>query len=269
MQQEYDFHDIAPVQEMNAFEADRGILYVTDEPDGYQRLKAQGCYVVPYVHEGNRDAIFPDAHYIVEGLQELEREDLEGIYRRMAGLPWEILKTDRCLVRETIEADLDSFYTIYSDPSITKYMEDLCPDRQQALDYIRDYRKYVYDFYGYGMWTVLERQSGQVIGRAGLSMREGFEIPELGFVIGLPWQRQGYAYEVCEAILQLAGQELGMEQVQAFVLRENTPSARLCERLGFVRCGQKQLQDGRLYDRYEKMVTDCQVAENVAGSGKI
>lgn len=252
MQKEYDFSGIAATQGMKGTGQNKGVLYVTDEIDCYKDLKGRGNYVVPYLHGGNRGVTFPDARYIVEDLQEIEEETLERIYRRMAGLPWNICETKRCLVRETTEEDLDSFYEIYREPSITKYMEGLYPDRQEELAYIKNYREYVYAFYGYGMWTVLEKDSGRVIGRAGLSEREGFDIPELGFVIGLPWQRQGYAYEVCAAILQLAKEELEMERVQAFVLEQNVASAKLCGRLGFLRNGRERLGDGLWYDRYEK-----------------
>lgn len=255
MQKEYDFRDIAAKQGMKDTGRDGGVLYVTDERDCYRELKERGCYVVPYLHEGNRGATFPDARYIVEDLQEIEQETMERIYRRMAELPWNICETERCLIRETTEEDLDSFYEIYREPSITKYMEGLYPDRQEELAYIKNYRKYVYAFYGYGMWTVLEKNSGRVIGRAGLSEREGFAIPELGFVIGLPWQRQGYAYEVCVAILQLAKEELEMEKVQAFVLEQNVASAKLCGRLGFDKSGKEHLEDGLWYDRYERNLT--------------
>ena len=186
MQKEYDFSNIAAKQGMKDTGQNRGVLYVTDEIDCYKDLKGRGNYVVPYLHEGNRGATFPDARYIVEDLQEIEQETMERIYRRMAEMPWNICETERCLIRETTEEDLDSFYEIYREPSITKYMEGLYPDRQEELAYIKNYRKYVYAFYGYGMWTVLEKNSGRVIGRAGLSEREGFAIPELGFVIGLP-----------------------------------------------------------------------------------
>ena len=55
----------------------------------------------------------------------------------------------------------------------------------------------------------------------------------LFIVIGVPWQRQGLAYEVCRAILQYAKEELGFEAVQLQVEAENTASIRLAEKLNF------------------------------------
>lgn len=214
------------------------VLYVTDQEKVYADLRKKGCYVLPYLHEDNRGASFPGALYAVEKIEEMDEESFELAYRRLAGLPWEILTTERCIVRETTVEDVDSFYRMYAEPSITAYTENLFEDRDEELAYTKDYIEKVYAFYGYGMWTVLDRQSGEVIGRAGISRREGYDLPELGFVFGVPWQGRGYAYEVCSAILSYARDELLMERVQALVRPENERSLRLCEKLGFTAAGE-------------------------------
>lgn len=220
-----------------AAEADmpeRGTLYITDSEECYQALRLKGGYVLPYRHERNSGADFTGAFYVVEKLEEAGYETVDMAYRRLAGLPWEILTTKRCIIRETVTEDVESFYQIYAEPDITRYMEDLYSDREEEIAYITEYQKSVYAFYGYGMWTVLTKD-GTVIGRAGVSWREGFDMPELGFVIGVPWQRQGYAYEVCSAILAYAWEELGFTKVQALVMEGNEKSAALCRKLGFER----------------------------------
>lgn len=226
----------------------KDILYVTDKSEVYDSLRKEGCYVLPYLHEGVKREDFPGASWLAEDLEEMDTESLEMVYRRLAGLPWEILETGRCRVRETTVEDVDSFYRIYAEPSITEYMENLFADRDEEIAYTKDYIEKVYAFYGYGMWTVLERESGVVIGRAGIFRREGYDVPELGFVIGVPWQGRGYAYEVCEAILLYAKEELLMERVQALVRTGNEKSLRLCEKLGFVRDGEVW-EDGALHVR--------------------
>ena len=159
-------------------------LYITDQAQVYEALQRQGCYVLPYLHENNRGESFPGALYAVEKLEEMDEESFDLAYRRLAGLPWNILTTGRCAVRETTVEDVDSFYRIYAEPSITEYMENLFADRDEEAAYIKDYIEKVYTFYGYGMWTVLEKKSGEVIGRAGITWREGYDLPELGFEIG-------------------------------------------------------------------------------------
>lgn len=228
-------------------QAEQGTLYITDCETVYHALRQQGRYVLPYRHGDNGNASFAGALYVIEQIEEVGYETIDMVYRRLAGLPWEILTTERCIIRETIPEDVDSFYQIYAEPEVTQYMESLYPDRDEEIAYIEDYRNSVYRFYGYGMWTVLA-QDGTVIGRAGVSWREGFELPELGFVIGVPWQRQGYAYEVCSAILTYARNELNMTQVQALVMSGNEKSNALCRKLGFQYMEDITL-DGAVYAR--------------------
>ena len=214
-------------------DADAGALYITDNPTIYNQLSGNGFPVIVYMHDGNREMDFSYAEYLIEDIGEIEYESLKLGYMRLTGQPWTILETDRCIIRESTVADVDSFYEIYSEPSITKYMENLYRDRDEEVEYIKDYIKKVYSFYGYGMWTVLEKNSQKVIGRAGISWREGYDIPELGFVIAVPFQRQGYAYEVCQAILKYGHEELGFNSFQVLIMDGNEISKALCEKLGF------------------------------------
>nr|WP_300788406.1 GNAT family N-acetyltransferase [uncultured Acetatifactor sp.] len=214
-------------------EGQRGVLYLTDDAGTARGLREAGEAVLIYLHPGNRDQDFSGFLFAVEDPEELEPEYIERAYRRLKGLPWNILRTARCLIRETIPEDVESFYQIYSHPAITEYMEGLYPEVEEERQYVRDYIEKVYTFFGFGVWTVIERETGAVIGRAGFSYREGFDEPELGFIIGVPWQRRGYAEEVCRAVLAYGWSALEFRQVQALVEPENIPSVRLCEKLGF------------------------------------
>lgn len=193
---------------------------------------------------GERD--FSGIPYAVTDAEDLDEKYLERIWQRYRGIPWKICETKRCLVRESTVEDVESFYQIYRDESITAYMEDLFEDRERERQYIRDYIEKVYGFYGFGMWTVCLKETGEVIGRAGLSMREGFEEPELGYVIGKRWQRQGIAEEVCREILAYGRDELGLEWVRALMHPDNTASERLCHKLGFHDAEEIELE-GSLY----------------------
>lgn len=224
-------------------------LYLTENPPFAAFLNCGKYPVAAYVHEGNRDRIFENIEYAVEDPAEVDREFYVRIWQRLTGKPWHILDTDRCSVRETTVEDVDAFYEIYREPSITEYMEGLFEDREEEKNYIETYAKTIYKFYGFGMWTVLEKETGKVIGRAGLSMREGFEDPELGFVIGVPWQGKGIAREVSAAILKYAKEELGFDRMQALAKPENKKSVSLLEKLGFARKEEMEME-GEKYNFY-------------------
>lgn len=216
-----------------ATEEEEGVLFITDDARAACRLQDEGKPVLIYLHPGNEGQDFSRFLFAVEDPEELEPEYVERVYRRLRGLPWNILRTARCLIRETVPADVEAFFDIYSDPAITEFTEGLYPEIEEEKAYVREYIENVYTFFGFGVWTVVERESGAVIGRAGFSYREGFDDPELGFIIGVPWQRRGYAAEVCRAVLAYGWNALEFEQVQALVETGNEVSLRLCGRLGF------------------------------------
>lgn len=224
------------------------VLCVTDDVVCFQTLKRKSIPVVAYLHEENRNEDFSQAEYAIEEIEEITFDSLKLVYQRLTGQPWTILSTKRCIVRETTTNDVDAFYEIYKEPSITFYMENLYEDREEEKAYLEDYRKRVYGFYGYGIWTVLEKESGKVIGRAGISWREGYDVPELGYVIAVPFQGKGYAYEVCQAILEYGKKELGFYEYQVLIMEGNERSEDLCRKLGFQDAGEVML-DGSLHKR--------------------
>ena len=225
-----------------------GILWISSDKESARVLSDMDFPVLGCVM-GHMESYFGGVKYVCEDVADLEIEYLERVYRRYKGLPWDICETARCVIRETTVADVDAFYDIYKEPSITGYMENLFDDPDEERAYAQDYIDKVYDFYGFGMWTVVLKETGQVIGRAGLSMREGFEEPELGFVIGVPWQNRRLAYEACLAIIFYGENALEFERIMALVEPGNRASGALCEKLGF--WPEDEITDGeRVYARY-------------------
>ncbi|MBQ7359248.1 MAG: GNAT family N-acetyltransferase [Lachnospiraceae bacterium] len=215
------------------FQDKEDALIVTDVPQFASMLAAGGYPVLAYVHEGNKGCSLPHVKYVIEGFEDVDGGYFWRVWQRLTGKPWYITETERCIIRETCEDDVDTFYEIYSEPSITAYMENLFAEKDAELQYVKDYREKVYEFYGFGMWTVLDKESGQVIGRAGISMREGYEEPELGFLIAKPFQGKGIAAEVCDAVLKFAQKEFGFVRFQALVHKDNLASLRVLQKLGF------------------------------------
>lgn len=208
-----------------------GTLYITDQASCARLLQAKNIPVLGWYHQGG-DSL-EGLPYLMEVVEEIDVQYLERVYRRFKGIPWDILETKRCYVRETMVEDVDHFLKIYANSEIVRYMEDLYPPEEERT-YIQEYIEKVYRYFEFGVWTVICKETGEVIGRAGFSVRDGYDIPELGFVIAIPWQGKGIATEICRAILDYGEREFGFEKVQALVRMENVSSLSLCRKLGFV-----------------------------------
>ncbi|MCR5605148.1 MAG: GNAT family N-acetyltransferase [Lachnospiraceae bacterium] len=190
-----------------------------------------------------------DAECIIQGFDELDADFITKMYQRHVHLPWTILRTERLTLREITPADVDRLYEIYAEPSVTLYTEDLFENREDELAYTESYIKNQYGFFGYGLWIVEETDTGRVVGRAGISNREGYDEAELGYVIEKERQNRGYATEVCRAIVEYARSVLMMSGLNCFVRQENVPSIRLCRRLGFEHLEDTEI-NGILMNRY-------------------
>lgn len=206
---------------------------ITEDAAEAACLAASRTPYIVWLNDQNKDQCFPSGSYCVERLSDIDARYLDRVYRRFHDIPWEIAQTPRVRIREITVEDVPQLYELYRDASVTAYMEPLFADPEQEIAYTRDYIKNVYGFYGYGMWVLEHRKSGQLIGRAGLENNEGFEGLELGFMLGVAYQHQGYAYEACSAILSYGIQELGQQRYCCYINEKNRPSIRLCERLGF------------------------------------
>lgn len=194
---------------------------------------------------------FPQVDIIVEGFEEVDYDFLEKIYQRHHNLPWTILETKRLIVRELALSDMDALFELYSYEGMTDYMEGLY-SYEEEHEYQKAYIDNMYRFFGYGMWLVFEKETGTLIGRAGVEHREELEGElELGYAIGTPWQKKGYATEVCRGILTYVRETLGFEEICSLVEYENAPSIHLLEKLGFV-LEKELILDGVNYKKYKK-----------------
>ena len=112
-------------------------LLITDLPEAANQFLEKGWYLAALYHEKNQGLSFPGVRYAIEDVSALEYRSYEEVYKRLAGIPWDILETKRLQVRESILQDVDEFYRIYREPAITRYMENLFPEKEAELAYIR------------------------------------------------------------------------------------------------------------------------------------
>ena len=216
-------------------------VYKMRDAQAYSQAGAPAGMAVVYYEPPNwRSKALADM--IVLGFEEIGIQFLVRVHKRRNHLPWNILYTKRTCVREITMADLDELYALYEGEGITDYTEPLF-ERQEEEEYTKSYIANMYYYYGYGMWVVRDRQTGALLGRAGIERREvNAEVcMELGYIIGREYQNKGYATEVCSAIMDYAKEELAIRRLHCFIHPCNTVSVHLARKLGFELCAD---QDG-------------------------
>ena len=85
---------------------------------------------------------------------------------------------------------------------------------------------------GYGMFSMVEKISGEWIGRCGPWYPHGWPEPEIGWAVKPEFQGRGYAKEAASACLDYAVDSLGWKYLAHFIDKDNVPSIKLAERLG-------------------------------------
>ncbi|MCI8532179.1 MAG: GNAT family N-acetyltransferase [Lachnospiraceae bacterium] len=153
---------------------------------------------------------------------------------RKAGLPVKIAETKRLLIRETVLEDVPKLYEIRQQPGMSDYVEPMQPTLQEEMEFMEAYIHHMYAFYDFGLWTVLERENGRIVGRAGLFPSKFLdEGVELGYMVAAERQRRGYALECGRAILDYASDVLDLPEVHVLIHIRNRASIRTAGRLGF------------------------------------
>lgn len=209
-----------------------------------------GIATMAYMNPEIINQTYSGVDMIVEGFEEVDGNFLKKVYQRYHHLPWTIAQTERCVIKELSLENLDDLFALYADEEMYKYTENLYP-YEEELEFQRAYINNMYRFYGYGMWLVFSRETGELIGRAGLEHREyNGEIElELGYAIGMKFQRQGYATEVCERIIEVAKSMTDFSRINCLIDADNIASIRVAEKLGFIHLEDVE-QDGRHMSRY-------------------
>mgnify|MGYP003312333599 CR=1 FL=1 len=196
--------------------------------------KELGVATMAYANPEFPHQTYSGVDMLVEGFEEVDADFLEKVYQRYHHIPWTILETKRCVVRELTLEDLDDLFVLYRDEEICRYTDALHAYEEEK-EFQRAYINHMYRYFGYGMWLVFEKETGALIGRAGLEHREinGETELELGYLIGKKYQGQGYATEVCKAILVYAKENAGFDRINTVIEDGNEVSIGLSKKLGF------------------------------------
>ena len=209
-------------------------VFISDDVAELKKKIAQGVPTIAVETKENKEAIAslsPKPNAIHVGWDDMDEDWVEKIRQRAYGIPWTIFETERTVARELSESDIDALFELYAGPRITDYIEPLF-EYEAEKEYQANYRKYIYEIWGFGLWGIFDKKTGRLIGRAGIDPRDGRI--ELGYVIASDRQGQGIGYEVCKKILEYAADDLEIEELYCTIFPQNESSKKLAEKLGFV-----------------------------------
>ena len=173
---------------------------------------------------------------------ELDPAFAERDRQRKAGLPVEIARTKRLLIRETVMQDVPVLYDICRLPGMGNYLEPPKPTLEEELEVTEAYIRHAYAFCDFGLWTVLEQKSGRIVGRAGLFVSNLLEnAVELGYMMAPDRQRMGYGVECGRAVVDYAKEMLDLTELHILTDVRNQASVRTAVKLGFAE--QERIED--------------------------
>lgn len=247
-------------------------ITASDEKEVLLEAKAAGKAIVGVWNRNRGQNLdVSAAAYLVESTEDLTEQYLQQIVRRELGLPWIIAETRRLMIRE---------FQIGDEQQIPKEPEDRAEDEIfRSPELLRNYIQYQYGFYEYGIWAIVEKESGRIIGKAGVTnldwesedtaadieksgvfgrkqdkrqrnYEERKDGIELGYHIFTPYRKKGYGTEACQAILAWCRKQMECP-IYAKIDDSNEVSVRLATTLGFQLTDRKYNESGQWHGLYE------------------
>jgi len=138
-----------------------------------------------------------------------------------------ILETRRTILREITDADFEAL-----KPVLQAHLEEEVEDSYvwRWLNWCKD----CYQKYGFGLWAVDLKETGQMIGSCGVSMQEidNEQKPEIGYHLRKEYHRQGLGKEISQAIRDYYFTHFDGDEIYSYMNVDNVASYKTAEANG-------------------------------------
>ena len=137
-----------------------------------------------------------------------------------------IMETERLVLREMTQDDFHALYRVLADADIMQHYP-YAFDENRVRNWIgRNIERY--RIFGFGLWAVCLKESGEMIGDCGLTMQliNGQIKPEIGYHIRADKQRCGFAKEAAIAVRDWTFTHTPFNAVYSYMKYTNEPSCK-------------------------------------------
>jgi len=140
------------------------------------------------------------------------------------------IETDRLILRPPRGEDFDGWAAYMADAEAVRFIGGFQPRATAWRGFLTMVGAWAIQ--GFGMFSVIEKSSGQWIGRMGPWQPEGWPGTEVGWGLVRSAWGKGYALEGAVASIDWAFEHLGWTEVIHCIDHDNRPSQALAIRLG-------------------------------------
>jgi RimJ/RimL family protein N-acetyltransferase len=142
------------------------------------------------------------------------------------------LTTLRLRLRPLGPENLDDLARLFADPAVTRYLGGgLTRTREQTAALLPDVVAH-WGQRGYGIWAVLDRETGTFLGRCGLRFLDDVGEVELLYTFQQAFWGHGYATEAALASVRFAFEQTRLGRLIALADPEHVRSRRVMEKVG-------------------------------------
>lgn len=152
-----------------------------------------------------------------------------------------VLETDRLMLREWSSDDAEAAFVFRGDPAVSRYLSatgEPHPDVAYTRSWLEEFIARYPVWNGLGHWAIVEKESGEVIGGAGLEELEENPDPQVFYNLRLDRWGRGYATEVARALIDHAFSHLGLSRVVGVAFADNAASLQVLHKTGMTYRGQ-------------------------------
>lgn len=180
-------------------------------------------------------------------------EDRHAAYDQGAGVPeLPVLAADATTVfvsprlrcRHWVTGDRAAVLEVYGDADAMRWVGDGTVLSEADADRWLGVTARNYARRGYGMFTLEDRATGQIVGFAGLVHPGDQPEAEVKYALARSWWGRGLATEAVRHLLEVAGSRYGLTDVIATVAREHAASQRVLAKAGMTRRADRVHDDG-------------------------